>query len=155
MSKLVSQTALAQRGSGTGLMVTLLLIVGVIALGTWAAYTYGDSHIVIDGRSVDQLEPWEVVGGVILGIVGLVIGLTMGAIGLLIGLVAMVGSLALAFAGIAVGLFITAGVVLGPFLLLAAIILLVRRGGRSQSSGAAAEVLSTDSVEAITAEGSL
>lgn len=120
-------TEAPRRGGGLWKFLLFIMIVAV-ALGTFAVYHYGaDASISINGRSVDDLQPWEVVGGVIIGIIGLIIGLLGGAIGLLIGLSAAVLAVALAFLGIAAGLFITAGVVLGPFLLIAAIILLVRR----------------------------
>lgn len=118
-----------RRSSGGGVLKFMLfLIVVAIALGTFAAYQYGGEWgMTINGATIDQLQPWEVVGGVIIGIIGLILGLVGGAIGLLVGLAAAAVAIALAFGGIAIGLFLTAGVVLGPFLLLAAIILLARR----------------------------
>jgi hypothetical protein len=118
-------------------MLILLVFIGLIVAGTWAAYTHGEGHIYIDGRTVSELEPWEVVGGVIIGIFGAIIGLAGGALGLIIGLAATVVAFALGLMGVAAGLFITAGVVLGPFLLIAAIILLMRRG-QGGASGATA-----------------
>lgn len=119
----------AKRGGGGGVLKFMLfLIIVAIALGTFAMYQYGaEWGVTVNGQTVDELQPWEVVGGVIIGIVGLIIGLLGGAIGLLIGLGAALVAIALAFAGVMVGLFVTAGIVLGPFLLLAAIILLARR----------------------------
>lgn len=144
----MSQNLQSQRGNSGGVMLIVILFIAIVAAGTWAAYTYGEGHVMIDGRTISELEPWEVVGGVILGILGLFIGLTMGILGLLIGLIAAVVSIVLALAGVFVGLFITAGTLLGPFLLLAAIILLMRRkkdddeapaaitGGRETSASA-------------------
>lgn len=115
-------------GGGAVLKFMLFLIVVAIAGGTYVAYTYGaDWGVTINGETIDDLQPWEVVGGVIIGILGLIIGLVGGVLGLLIGLAAALVAIALAFGGIAFGLFITAGVILGPFLLLAAVILLIRR----------------------------
>lgn len=124
-------------GSGMGLWALLFVIVALIAAGTWGAYTYGEGVFTIDGRTISELEPWEVIGGVIIGILGLLVGLVAGAIGLVVGLIAAVASIALGLAGVAVGLFITAGTLLGPFLLIAAIILLMRR---RQSGAASASV---------------
>lgn len=115
-----------ERRSGGGVWKFLLFLM-IVAMGTYAAYQWGDGAIYIDGRSVSDLQPWEVVGGVIIGILGMIVGLAAGAVGLLIGLAATVLALALAMLGILSGLFITAGVLLGPFLLLAAVILLMRR----------------------------
>lgn len=124
----MAQDPAPQKRSAMGsiLLVTGIFVL-VIGLATWAAYTFGEGHIVIDGRDISDLEPWEVAGGIIAGIIGLIIGLTFGVLGLLIGLIATVFSIVLAIAGIAVGLFISVGVFLGPFLLLAAIIILIRR----------------------------
>ncbi|GGY40715.1 hypothetical protein [Parvularcula lutaonensis] len=117
-----------RRGGGGVWKFLLFLMVVAVALGTYAVYHFGaDADIYINGRTVDELQPWEVVGGVIIGIFGLIIGLIGGAIGLLIGLGAAILAIALAMLGIMTGLFITAGVILGPFLLIAAIILLLRR----------------------------
>lgn len=123
----------ARSGGGGVAKFMLFLFVVLIAAGTWAAYNYGgDASISINGRDFNELQPWEVVGGVIIGIFGLIIGLLGGAVGILIGLLATVLALALAFMGIFFGLFITAGVVLGPFLLVAMLFLLMRRGGGRQ-----------------------
>ncbi|MGV6820440.1 MAG: hypothetical protein ACWA5T_08070 [Parvularcula sp.] len=116
-----------QRGNGNAITLVMVIFIALVAIGTWAAYHYGGDHISINGRGVSELEPWEVVGGVIIGILGAVFGLMMGAFGLVIGLIAMVASIVLALAGVAVGLFVSAGTLLGPFLLLAAIILLLRK----------------------------
>lgn len=117
----------SERGSSTSSTLIILFFIALITAGVWAVYTYGEGHVIIDGRTVSELEPWEVVGAVIAGIIGLVIGLAAGLLGLIIGLVAMVLSLALGLIGVAAGLFIGIGTALGPFLLLAAIILLMRR----------------------------
>lgn len=117
-----------RRGGGGALKFVLFLLIVAIAAGTYVAYQYGsDWNLTVNGRTIDDLQPWEVVGGVIIGILGLIVGLVGGVVGILIGLAATVVALALAFGGVAIGLFITAGVLLGPFLLLAAIILLARR----------------------------
>ncbi|MEM9840685.1 MAG: hypothetical protein AAF830_16230 [Pseudomonadota bacterium] len=117
-----------ERRSGGGVWKFLLfLMIVAVAMGTYAAYQWGDGYIEINGRGMEDLEVWEVIGGVIIGILGLIVGLAAGAVGLLIGLAATILALALAMLGILSGLFITAGVVLGPFLLLAAVILLMRR----------------------------
>ena len=113
-----------------------VLFIAVIAAGVWAVYTYGEGHVIIDGRTVSELEPWEIIGGVIAGVIALIVGLTVGLIGLIIGLVAMVISIVLGLIGVMAGLFITIGTLLGPFLLLAAIILLMRRN--KQAAGAEA-----------------
>lgn len=117
----------AQRGNSSALMLFLIAFFVLVGLGIWVAYTYGEGYIVIGDRTVSELQPWEVAGAVVIGIVGLVIGLIGGAIGLLVGLAAMILSLVLGVIGVAAGLFIAAGTLLGPFLLLAAIILLIRR----------------------------
>jgi hypothetical protein len=118
----------ARRGGGGIWKFLLFLMIVAVAMGTWAAYQYGaEWEMSINGRSFDELQPWEVIGGVIIGILGLIIGLIGGAIGIIIGLLAAAFAILMAFLGIFAGLFITAGVVLGPFLLLAAIILLMRR----------------------------
>jgi hypothetical protein len=117
----------ARRGGGFWKFL-LFLMIAAVAMGTWGAYQYGaEWDLVVNGRTFDELQPWEVVGGVIIGILGLIVGLVGGAIGLVIGLLAGAFAILMAFLGIFAGLFVTAGVVLGPFLLLAAIILLMRR----------------------------
>lgn len=117
-----------ERRSGGGVWKFLLfLVILAVAAGTFAAYQWGDEVIYINGRGIEDLQPWEVVGGVAIGILGLIVGLLAGVIGLLIGLGAALLAISLAMLGIFSGLFITAGVLLGPFLLLAAIILLARR----------------------------
>lgn len=121
------KSLIAQRGSGSSVFLALLFFAVVVGAGIWAAYTYGEGHLVIDGRTVSELEIWEVAGAVVIGVVGLIVGLLGGLLGLAIGLVAMVFSIVLGVIGIAAGLFITAGTLLGPFLLLAAVILLIRR----------------------------
>ncbi|NRA30990.1 MAG: hypothetical protein HRU11_12115 [Parvularculaceae bacterium] len=117
-----------ERRSGGGVWKFLLfLVILAVAGGTFAVYQWGDGFIYINDKGLEDLQPWEVVGGVIIGILGLIVGLVAGAIGLLIGLGAALLAIALAMLGIFSGLFITAGVLLGPFLLLAAIILMMRR----------------------------
>lgn len=123
----MSENLNRQRGKSSVLMMSLIVLLILTAIGTAAAYNYGEGHLIIDGRTVSEMQPWEVVGGVIAGIIGLIVALVLGVAGLIIGILAMMIALALAFAGVAVGLFISAGTVLGPFLLLAAIILLLRR----------------------------
>lgn len=124
---MTDRALIAQRGSSNTILLVLLVFLALLALGTYAAYTYGDAHIYIDGRTIEELEPWEVIGGVAIGILGAIFGLAMGVVGLVIGLAAAIVSIVLALAGVAAGLFITAGTLLGPFLLIAAIILLLRR----------------------------
>lgn len=117
-----------ERRTGGGFWKFMLfLTIVAVAMGTFAAYQWGDGVVYINDRSIGELQPWEVVGGVVIGIVGLIVGLIAGAIGLLIGLGAALLAISLAMLGIMSGVFIVAGIVLGPFLLLAAIILLVRR----------------------------
>ncbi|MEE4210538.1 MAG: hypothetical protein V2I43_14895 [Parvularcula sp.] len=116
-----------KRGGGA-MKFALFIMIMLVAAASVAVYHFGaDGSIMINGRGVDQLAWWEVVGGVLIGLVGLVIGLAGGAIGLVVGLLAAFLAIALSLLGIFAGLFITAGVVLGPFLLIAAIIILMRR----------------------------
>jgi hypothetical protein len=116
------------RGTGAVWKFLLFLMIVAVVMGTWATYQYGaEWNVSINGRGIDELQPWEVVGGVVIGLVGLVVGLIGGAIGLIIGLLAAALAIMLAVLGIAAGVFFTAGFFLGPFLLLAAIILLIRR----------------------------
>ena len=127
-----------QRGNSSAATLVLVIFVLLVAAGTWAVYQYGgDADVIINGKSLEELQPWEVIGAVVIGIVGLIVGLAAGLVGLLIGLVAMVVSIVLGLIGVAAGLFITAGVLMGPFLLLAAIILLMRRQGGNSSAEAA------------------
>ncbi|MEM1381618.1 MAG: hypothetical protein AAGH41_13440 [Pseudomonadota bacterium] len=117
-----------ERRSGGGVWKFLLfLMIVAVAMGTYAAYQWGDGVVTINDRAISEFQPWEVVGGVIIGILGLLVGLLAGVIGLLIGLGAAILAISLAMLGILSGVFITAGVLLGPFLLLAAVILLMRR----------------------------
>ena len=117
-----------ERRSGGGVWKFLLfLMVVAVAMGTYSVYQWGDGVITINGREISDLQPWEVVGGVAIGIVGLIVGLLAGAVGIMIGLGAALLAISLALLGVLSGVFITAGVLLGPFLLLAAIILLMRR----------------------------
>lgn len=123
-----------ERRSGGGLWKALLflMILAVIG-GTFAVYHFGaDGHIMINGQTVDNLQPWEVVGGVILGILGLIVGLVGGVVGILIGLGAALLAISLAFIGVAGSLFIVTGIVLGPFLLIALIFLMIRRSQRPE-----------------------
>jgi len=116
-----------QRSGGGFWKFLLFLMILAVVGGTVAAYQWGEGFIYINDRGIEDLQPWEVAGGVVIGILGLIVGLFAGAIGLLIGLGAAILAIALAMLGIFSGLFITAGVLLGPFLLLAAVILLARR----------------------------
>ncbi len=125
-----------QSGSGTTFTVTLLLFIALVAAGVWAVYTYGDGHIVINDRTLDDLQPWEVVLGVVIGIIGAIIGILAGLVGVIIGLVAAFLSIVMALLGVAAGLFIFAGVLAGPVLLLAGIIILMTRSKRQQATGA-------------------
>lgn len=119
---------LEERRSGGGIWKFLLFVTIVaVAMGTFAAYQWGDGYVYINDRGIEDLQPWEVVGGVIIGLLGLIVGLLAGAVGILIGIGAAVLAISLAMLGILSGVFITAGVLLGPFLLLAALILLMRR----------------------------
>lgn len=127
-----------QRGSSSTATLVILVFIAIVAAGTWAVYHYGgDANIIVNGKSLVELELWEVIGAVIIGIFGLIIGLVAGLVGLMIGLAAMVISIVLGLIGIAAGLFITAGTLLGPFLLLAAIILLLRRNKNNSAEAAA------------------
>jgi hypothetical protein len=117
-----------EKKGGGALKFALFIMIMLVAAASVAVYHFGaDGAIMIDGRTVDQLAWWEVVGGVLIGFVGLFLGLAGGLIGLVIGLGAAFVAIALSLLGIFAGLFITAGVVLGPFLLIAAIIILMRR----------------------------
>lgn len=130
----MSDTLPARRGGGAGVAatITLFILFGIVAAGVWAVYHFGDGHIQIDGRGLDDLDFWEVVLGVVIGVVGAIIGVLGGLFGVIVGLGAALMALVLAAAGVAAGLFITAGVLLGPILLLAAIVMLVRRAGREK-----------------------
>lgn len=132
MSQETSRIRLQRGDTNTATLVALLLV-AVVAAGVWAVYQYGDGQVMVNGRSVEDLQPWEVVGAVIIGIIGLVVGLAAGAVGLVIGLVGAVLAIVVGFIGVAAGLFITAGVLLGPFLLIAAIFLLFRRRGNDDA----------------------
>ena len=91
-------------------MLVFLIFAALVVVGTLAAYHYADEgFVVINGQTVTDLAPWEVAGGIAIGIIFAMIALLVGVIGLAIGLVATVVSIALALAGVAVGLFITAG----------------------------------------------
>jgi len=108
-----------------------VIVLILVAVGTWAFYHYGAEYdITIDGRSIDQLQPWEVVGGVLLAIMGTAIAIIGGLIALIVGLAAAVIALLLAAAGIAVGLFFTLGTLLGPALLAVGVIMLIQRSKR-------------------------
>ncbi len=124
-----------QSGNGTTLTVLLVLFIALVAAGTWAAYTYGDGHIIMNGQTIDELQPWEVVLGVVIGILGAIIGILAGFVGIIIGLLAAAFSIALAFVGVAASLFVVAGVLAGPVLLLALVIyLFTRNSGKSASN---------------------
>lgn len=120
-------------GNAAGWLIALLLVIGLFAAGVWAVYTYGEGNIYIDGRTVSELEWWEIAGALAAGVVALIIGLIGGLLGLVVGLFAAVVALAIGALGIFAGLFITAGVLLGPILLLVLIILMIRRGGRAEA----------------------
>lgn len=121
-------------GNAAGWIIALLVVIGLFAAGVWAVYTYGEGNIYIDGgRTVSDLEWWEIAGAVAAGVVALIIGLTGGLLALIVALFATIVALALGALGIFAGLFITAGVLLGPILLLVLIILMIRRGGRSEA----------------------
>ena len=124
-------------GGAAGWIFTLLVVIGLFAAGIWAVYTYGEGHIYIDGRSVNELEWWEIAGGLAAGAAALIIGLVGGLLGLVIALFATVVALVLGALGIFAGLFITAGVLLGPILLLVLIIIMIRRGGRAEDAAEA------------------
>ena len=121
-----------QRGGSNTLIISLLCFVALVAAGVWAAYTYGDGHIYIDGRGMDELSPLEVVAGVVVGIIGAIVGILAGIVGVLIGLAAALLAILLALMGVATGLFITIGVLAGPILLLAAIIMLINRSSKKE-----------------------
>ena len=125
-----------QSGNGTTLTVLLVLFIALVAAGTWAAYTYGDGHIVMNGQTIDELQPWEVVLGVVIGILGAIIGILAGFVGIIIGLLAAAFSIALAFVGVAASLFVVAGVLAGPVLLLALVIYLFTRNNRQSQQSA-------------------
>ncbi len=111
-----------------------LLVLALVAFGTWWVYQYGGEHVSINGHTIDQLQPWEVVGGVLLAIIGTAIAIIGGLIALIIGLAATVIALLLAAGGVAVGLFFTLGTLLGPALLAVAIIMLIQRGNRKKDA---------------------
>jgi hypothetical protein len=119
-----------KKGGGFGKFV-LFLFVALVAMGIFSAYHWND-FIEINGQAAQDLEIYEVVGAVILGVVGLFIGLVGGAIGILAALVAAVIGISLALIGVLSSIFIVAGVIFGPFLLIAAIILLMRRRHRPE-----------------------
>lgn len=127
VTKTGKQQRTGQIGSTNTLMISLLVFISLVGAGVWAAYTYGDGYISINGAGLESLTFWEVTAGVAIGIIGAFIGILAGIAGVLIGLAAAFLSILLALAGIATGLFITIGVLAGPILLLAAIIMLMRR----------------------------
>ena len=108
-----------QRGAVNWGMIGLLLFVGAVGATIFGFYQIDPSHIMLDGRSGEDLSFLEVVFGAIVGVIGLIIGLIVGLIGLIIGLVAG-----------AIGLFIGLGVVMGPVLLLVFTIWIFTRGGK-------------------------
>ena len=116
-----------KNGGGVGKFVLFLAIIA-IASGTFAVYHYGaDGHIIINGRGVDDLAPWEVVGAVIIGLLGLIVGLIGGLIGVIVALAAASVAIALGLLGIFAGIFLTAGFLLGPLLLIILIVMIIRR----------------------------
>ncbi|MGV6802336.1 MAG: hypothetical protein ACWA5L_10480 [bacterium] len=123
-----------QAGQGSVLMISFITLLILTAIGVWAAYAYGDGAIYIDGKTVSEMQPWEVIGGVVAGIFGLILALILGTIGLIIGIIALILALLLAAAGVAVGLFVSVGTALGPFLLIAAVILLLRKNNRKDDT---------------------
>lgn len=123
------------RKGGRAFITSLYIILFLVVIGTWAVYQFGPEHdITINGRDLSELEPWEVVGGVIIAILATAVALIGGLIALVVSLAAAVLALLLAAAGVAVGLFFTAGVLLGPALLLVGIILLFRRGKKARTA---------------------
>ncbi len=140
----------AQKGGSTTLTIFLILFLALVAAGTWAVYNYGDGHVVINDRTLDELQVWEVMLGVVIGIIGAIIGILAGLVGVIIGLVAAILSVGLALAGVAVGMFVVAGVLAGPILLLAGIIILISRGNRKKESASDSPVIDStaEAVEA-------
>ncbi|MEM6914827.1 MAG: hypothetical protein AAF511_12720 [Pseudomonadota bacterium] len=125
----MSEVTESEKKAGGGFAKFLLfLMILAIALGTYTLYSYGaDGHITINGRSVDDLALWEVAGAVAIGFVGLVIGLIGGLIGVVVALAAASIAVALGLLGIFAGIFLTAGFLLGPILLIILIVMVIRK----------------------------
>ena len=92
----------AKRGGwGAGLF---LFAIALVAVGTYVHFQI-EPFVTINGVR-EELSLGQVIGGLVAGVIGLVVGLVAGLFGLGVGL-----------AGAGLGLFITVGVLVGPFLL--------------------------------------
>ncbi|MEO1041581.1 MAG: hypothetical protein AAFX52_04760 [Pseudomonadota bacterium] len=118
-----------EKKSGGGIAkFFLFLMILAIAAGTYALYQHGaDGNITINGRGVDDLALWEVVGAVMIGFLGLVVGLIGGLIGVVVALAAASIAIVLGLLGIFAGIFLTAGFLFGPILLIILIVIVIRK----------------------------
>ena len=130
----------AQTGGSTTLTITLLLFIALVGCGTWAIYNFAEESVLVVGnQTLEELELWEVVGGVAIGLIAAILGILAGLVGIVIGLIAAALSIALSLLGTAIGLFVVAGVFAGPVLLLAAVIIMINRSSRPKYEAPAQE----------------
>ena len=112
-------------GTAWGLLILIALAAAAVA------YVYfGGYDITIDGHRIEDVNPIELLIGLIVGVLAAVIGIAAGLVGVFVGIGAALIALILAAFGIAAGLLVALGAFLGPILLIAAIVMLARESGK-------------------------
>lgn len=103
-------------------LIVVLVILGLFAISGVSLHHFGGDFITIDGRTMSDLNPFEAILAVIVGVFAAIVAVIVAILATLIGLAAGLFGLLIGLLGAALGIIVAVGVVAGPFIVIGLIV---------------------------------